>query len=950
MSFFEELKRRNVIRVGIAYLVGAWLVIQVTETLFPVYGLSDGAIRMVVTILAIGFLPALILAWVFERTADGIKLERNVDRSQSETLQTGRTLDRAIIVVLALALGYFLVDKFVLRQATTTALVQAERSPALEDWERREAAEATEADTAIAVLPFTNFSGDPATEPFTLGIHDDLLTHLSRIDALKVTSRTSVLQYRNTTQPIPVIAEELGVDYILEGGIQRAGNRVRINLQLIEAATDRHLWAEIYDRELTAENLFAVQADVAGEVSKSLQTTLLPEEQKALETTPTRSMAAYDLYLLGRHHQQTRTAESLEQSVAYFEQAIEEDPRYVGAYAGLAQSRLLLVGYGNETGSEALPAAREILDQALELDRESAEVWAAEGLYRYETGEIPESIEALERAIELDIQNYHAWLWYGNSLAMARRYEEHLEALEAAYSLEPLSYPVNVNLANAYSLRGDFARARTHLARVDQIDDQNPTQWLENIADTHYAGGELARAVIDAREILAVDPGNTDAMRLMINSYVELDDGNAARRWADEAARLNAFAPSAYWLFLGRKDFEGLIAYLEDKRTLSEATGNEYLFDLFQAAYLGDRIESARAYATTWLENLGGRMEVNPGFVFHWDNLLMADFLMRHGNDLPGGPARGREMLEEVQDVLLGRQTRGFNHPGTWAGISMAYAMAGDTKSSLDALEQAINRGFSSRVRLELLPQWDRVRAEPRFAELQARIDQRLAREAATLADARLADYEPIDGDKRIFLPREVLERYTGYYTDGNVLGRVWLSDDGELLGQPGPQPPSRLIPLTETRFFVDRARQITVEFVLDDEGRVTHVLQGGDGGVSRMKPADPPPEPVELSVDQLARFEGTWEATLVEGIEGELADSDIWTVTISGDSERTLWMDFDNQPRRQLQALSERELFFPWFIHRWELHDGGAAGEERLIMHLDGTELVFTRRMDASS
>ena len=944
MSFFQELKRRNVIRVGIAYLVGSWLAIQVAETLFPVYGLSDGAIRMVVTVLAVGFLPVLILAWVFERTADGIKLERNVDRSASQTGETGRKLDRAIIVVLALALGYFLVDKFVLPQATTNALVEDGRSPALEDWDRREAEEAGK---AIAVLPFTNMSGDPATEPFALGIHDDLLTHLSRIDALQVTSRTSVLQYRNTTLPIPAIAGELGVDYILEGGIQRAGDRVRINLQLIESATDQHLWAEIYDRELTTENLFSVQADVAGEVTESLQATLLPEEQQALETAPTRSMAAYDLYLLGRHHQQTRTAESLEQSVDYFTRAIEEDPDYVGAYAGLAQSRLLLIGYGNVTGAEALPEARKILDKALDLDRESAEVWAAEGLYQYDAGNNPEAIDALERAIELDIQNYHAWLWYGNALAAARRYEEHLEALEVAYSLEPLSYPVNVNLAGTYRNRGDFPRARTHYARVDQIDDQNPTQWLEWVVETYYRAGELSRAVIDAREILAIDPGNVDAMRYLINSYVELEDGQEARRWADEAARLNAFAPSSYWLFVGRRDFEGLIAYLEDKRIVGESTGNEYVFDLFQAAYLGDSIESAQTYANQWLENLGGRFEVNPAHLFQWDRLLIADFLIRHGDNSPGGPSRGREMLEEVLEALLATQARGFNHPSTWVGLSMAHAMSGNTEASLSALEESIDRGFSSRMRLDLLPQWDGIRDEPRFIELRDRVDAHLAQEASALANARLATYTPIDSGERIFLPQEMLQRFVGYYTDGNFLARVWLDDDGQLQGQPGPQAPATLIPLTETRFYVERARQITVEFFLDDRGAVTHVMQGGNGEFTRMKLAEPPPEPVTLTSAQQARFEGTWEARVVEGTEGDVADSDLWTVRISRDDDEVLWMDFDNQPRRQLKAVSETELFVPWYIHRWELRNPGSGDEERLIMHLDGTELEFRRRSD---
>ena len=280
MSLFNELKRRNVIRVGIAYVIGSWLLIQVTETIFPLFGFDDTPARIVVIVLAIGLIPALVFAWVFEMTPEGLKQEKDIDRSQSITPETGRKLNRTITVALVLALGYFAFDQFVLdpqresvmrqQQAEAVAAAMEEARQAAQDEAQGSSADAR----SIAVLPFANLSGDPANEPFTLGIHDDLLTHLSRIKSLKTISRTSVLQYRGTTKTIPQIATELGVSNILEGGIQRSGNRVRINLQLIDAKTDEHLWAEIYDRELTAENLFAVQGEIATEEAKSLRATL----------------------------------------------------------------------------------------------------------------------------------------------------------------------------------------------------------------------------------------------------------------------------------------------------------------------------------------------------------------------------------------------------------------------------------------------------------------------------------------------------------------------------------------------------------------------------------------------------------------------------------------------------------------------------------------------------
>ncbi len=943
MSFLEELKRRNVIRVGLAYLLGSWIAIQVSETLFPVYGLSDAAIRLVVTALAVGLLPVLVLAWVFERTPEGIKRESKVDRSASITNVTGKSLDRWIIVALVLALSYFVFDKFISQPSDPGAVqVSDERSPALDDWNSRDIAQNRR---SIAVLPFTNMSGDKANEPFTLGIHDDLLTHLSRIKSLKTTSRTSVLQYRETRKSVPEIGAELGVGYILEGGIQRAGDRVRINLQLIDVATDEHLWAEIYDRELTVENLFSVQADIAGEVTRSLQATLLPDEQKALDVQPTRSMAAYDLYLLGRHHQETRSEESLNRAVGYFSQAIEEDPGYVLAYAGLAQSRLLLTGYGNLRGRDVLPETREIIDQAMALDDTESSVWAAQGLYYLHTEENPEAISALERAIELDIQNYYAWLWYANALLGARRYVEHLEALQVGYSLEPMSYPVNVNLASAYHVRGDFVQARQHYERTDQVDPEDQTQWIEQIVDTYYRAGELTRAVVNARQLLSSDPSNVDAMELLVDSYIELGNFAEARRWIEEVARLDGLNPTATWLYLVERDFDGAIAYLEDKRMMLQAQHTEFIPELFEVAYLGGRIETARDYLNRYLGSMGGRMEVNPAGNWQWYGLLVADFLIRHGEESPGGEGRGRQMLLEILSGLEALNAKGFEHPYTWAGLAMARAMSGETQAALVALDQAVQSGFVINSHLQLLPQFDSIRDEPGFQALVDSVDSKLALERASLAEARLAEFTPMTVRERVVVAPDVLQDYLGYYTDGNIRFQFFLGDDGQVYGRPANQMAFPMVPYSETQFYVEMMQGLTIEFVRDDAGQISHMQVNQSGTVSRMKVTDPPPESITLAPEAMQSIVGSWSALRVEGASDSPADTDIWTAVITVDEDGQASIDFDDQPVLALEPFSENEFHTPGFIGSVRFESSSNDGHyDRMVMLTDGVNLVFNR------
>ena len=296
MSLFNELKRRNVFRVGVAYLVGAWLLIQVSDIVIDNIGAPPVVLQIIFLALGIGFFVSLFVAWAFELTPEGVKRERDVDRSQSITPQTGKKLNNTILLMMALAIAYLLFDKFSapaqpgsdhFSQQTSGQTTDANEKSALTPVEAIAQA-SNEAEPAIsrqsiAVLPFDNRSRNVDDEYFTEGIHDDLLTNLAHIGSLKVISRTSVNQYKGTEKTIPQIAEELGVATVMEGAVQRSGNTVRINVQLIDANTDEHLWAEIFDRELTAENLFAIQSEISQKIADALEATLSPEEDAATQ-------------------------------------------------------------------------------------------------------------------------------------------------------------------------------------------------------------------------------------------------------------------------------------------------------------------------------------------------------------------------------------------------------------------------------------------------------------------------------------------------------------------------------------------------------------------------------------------------------------------------------------------------------------------------------------------
>ena len=320
-KFFAELKRRNVYKVAIAYAVVAWLLLQIATQVFPFLEIPNWAIRLVIMLIVIGFPIALVIAWAFELTPEGIKRTEDVDLSPTLRRKTGRKLDFFIIAVLLLVIGILLFQR--LHPSVSPAVSSA-------------------LDKSIAVLPFDNLSRDPDNAYFSDGIQDEILTKLAGIGDLKVISRMSTAKYKSRPEDLKTAARELGVATVLEGSVQRAGDKVRVNVQLLDARVDTHLWAKSYDRDL--KDVFAVESEVAQEIADTLQAKLSPRQSNALATAPTRDTEAYDPFLKGEYEEHQAesvlSAEAFDRARTFYRQALARDPNFALAYARLAYSEL----------------------------------------------------------------------------------------------------------------------------------------------------------------------------------------------------------------------------------------------------------------------------------------------------------------------------------------------------------------------------------------------------------------------------------------------------------------------------------------------------------------------------------------------------------------------------------------------------------------------------------
>ena len=466
MSLIAELKRRNVFRVGVAYAIVAWLLVEVASVVLPALHLPDWALTLLVVLIVAGFPLALILAWAFELTPEGIKRDSDVDPDEAVTRTKGRKLDFAIIGLLAIAVVFLVVDNYILEADPVST------------------AEAVEREKSIAVLPFVNMSSDPEQDYFSDGISEEILNELAQLPGLRVASRTSAFTFRGENRNMGEIAAKLNVVYVLEGSVRKAGNRIRIAAQLIDARNEKHLWSETYERDLV--NVFEIQSEIARAVARKVEIELSPEQEAQLASIQTVKPEAHEAYLRGRYEAEKFTEEGAANAVEHYREALAADPAYAAAYASLAHAYIDLgQPLGGMPYREAMLAARSAALKAIELDASLPAAYAALGavswLYDWDW---ETAGQMFKRAIELNPNSASNRSIYGLFLSSMGRHEEGIAQGTRAVDLDPSSLGMRVMRAEQYYVARDFERS---IAECKRLIDINPTyQRAYSVASWSY--------------------------------------------------------------------------------------------------------------------------------------------------------------------------------------------------------------------------------------------------------------------------------------------------------------------------------------------------------------------------------------------------------------------------------------------------------------------------------
>jgi len=439
-SFFAELKRRNVYKVAIAYAVVGWLLTQVATQVFPFFEIPNWGIRLIVLLIAIGFPVALIIAWAFELTPEGIKRAEAVD--EAEKRSRGAVWIYIVVIAAVLSVGLFVLGRYSAQRSISNEVGAGERLPATQ-------VNQPISEKSLAVLPFANLSGNPENAYFAAGIQDEIITRLAKIGQLKVISCLSTQRFKSAPDDLPAIANQLGVANILQGSVQRTADTVRVNVQLVKADTDNHLWADTFDRKLT--DVFQIESDIAKTIAEKLQAKLTGSEERALSIQPTADSEAHQLYLQGRYLWNRRTGQNLKKALSYFQQAVEKDPNFALAYTGIADSCALIPVYGAGTPKDYYPRAKAAAEKALQLDDTLAEAHTSMANVFFRYLELGKSVSEFERSIQLNPNYPTAHQWYGRLTLLALGQFDHaLVEAKRAVELDPVSPIGHTDVATVY--------------------------------------------------------------------------------------------------------------------------------------------------------------------------------------------------------------------------------------------------------------------------------------------------------------------------------------------------------------------------------------------------------------------------------------------------------------------------------------------------------------------
>jgi TolB-like protein/Tfp pilus assembly protein PilF len=689
-NFFAEMKRRNVYKVAVAYAVVGWLVIQVSSTVLPTFHAPEWVVQTLVVLVALGFPIALVIAWAFELTPEGLKRTEDVDRAAMAPQPRKHAWIFIVLVGAALSIGVFLLGRL-------TARSNAVSRSASEELRRDKQGEAFAGSSipqkSIAVLPFENLSDDKSAAYFADGIQDEILTKLASIADLKVISRTSTAKYKSKPEDLKTVSQQLGVANVLEGSVQKAADKVRVNVQLIDARADSHLWAKTYDRDI--KDVFAVESEVAQEIADSLQAKLSPAEASTLATAPTKDTAAYDLFLKGEFEERladsSLEAESFDRAAAWYRQAIARDPSFALAMARLVQNRIQRHWFIEQMSEAELAQVRSVAEQAVALAPNLAQVHVALGQFYY----------------------------HGH-----RQYEQALTEFERALQLQP-----NASTALEYSgyvhrRQGQWERCQDELKRALDQDPRNAS-IAANFANTYLPLRMWKEAERTARHALEIDPHTADGMRTLLGSILN------GRGDISEARRVLATFPAENKILVNSnfgdvRDMTGDRAYVfvlardfEAALKVWEAAGNTTVDERRRlSARVAIRVLSgdligAQAEAEKARQLLEERLHELPTDISSMTKLSWLYLALKRHSDATKLARQAANLLPPEKDAVVGNILL--------AGLAEMEARTGATADAIAILRRLLSVPAGEVVsiaRLKIDPVWDPIRNDPGFQQL----------------------------------------------------------------------------------------------------------------------------------------------------------------------------------------------------------------------------------------
>ena len=714
-KFLAEVQRRRVLRVAGLYVVAAWIAIQAAGESFVAWQIPEETLRIVWVSAVVGFPLAVIFGWYYDITSDGIV--RTAPAASDHDFDVSlHKIDHIILLALFIVFA-FAGYRLIAEVADTSTQRHAPAS----------FAEAPE--HSIAVLPFVNMSADPENDYFSDGISEELLNGLSQLAGLHVAARTSAFYFKNRNEHITQIAAQLGVRNILEGSVRKAGNKLRITAQLIDANTGYHLWSQTYDRELG--DIFAIQDDISTSVVDSLKVQLLGHDSDRISRYRPEDMEAYDAYLVGRQQLAQGTSAATHVAIESFEDAIDLDPNYALAYVGVADGYLQLSTYGSLSHQEIIAHAEPAVDTALELDSELGEAYAALGVIQAGHGDLDAAEIAFKKAIELNPGYTQTYLNYGAMLKWQRgQVNEALALHQTALGLDPLSIPINMAVADDYQMLGRHDEAMVRSKRVIEIDPDFPRAYVL-IADMYWeVFAQLDQAVSWLHQAIELDPGNPHHSRWLGMVYADLGDFDAGTYWIHKALEIAPDRVMPRWsdVYLQQQSGTRDDILRAVNEVLQMSSQNSWaIMILAQDDVLAGRTESAlercRAALPELLEESDPLINsLNYGIAIDLAYILIQADQREYADTL----------LNRSLSVIASEPRLGYD--GYKIRDVEAHVLLGDKETALSLLRSAVNEGwrYSWRFATKNKSSLESLRNDPRFqaivAELEAEMAMQLAR------------------------------------------------------------------------------------------------------------------------------------------------------------------------------------------------------------------------------